>query len=629
MIKKAILIVNNFDAFTELFLEEPPERRSLAYTAEYYREHWITLEEATILKKVNTESIKYFSKYFSVPKNNLVDRSIFNGKRLSQLFQNPDPVNTLDAPRLLDKIQEWNRRSEGKIFAISGDLRHWFHQIRLNVSIQPFFGLHLKNDPVNTSYQWTCLPMGWTWSPFIAQSLAYSFLTYYEEGEESFFDLTGLTDPCLPKFLPLIDREGKERGFLTVYYDNYIVISEDEQLAHRFQERIHLNSSHQRCNVKIKAGSESFCTPTTLAGNNPDEWLTHLGVTIRLDPTTGDLRWRIDRKKIEALPASVNHGTMRDTAQIIGKCLNRHFVSRIPIASLPNAIDLIKLLSRIGKIVHLYREGSYWDTKWSIVAEPLTDSELDLLNNEYASLRDPDHWFSQRRNLQRGELFYLTTDASKAGYGNVLLDEDRNVISDFHKGSLGNSFRFNENMKQMHIYYLELFGAVESALQAIEFLVQYKKPFRLWVIGDNTATVGSLRNGYSSTTQGNRYLARLQSRAQEILHLIGCEPEEVFSFHSIPTDANVADIPSRVFCATPEFAPPGGRNQQRRWKIERNTSLVDQFSKRLDKTRLRIDNLHEGRTVHRGNIMGSTHEIPVDDLDSITQFLHDDDLFYQ
>jgi hypothetical protein len=103
----------------------------------------------------------------------------------------------------------------------------------------------------------------------------------------------------------------------------------------------------------------------------------------------------------------------------------------------------------------------------------------------------------------------------------------------------------------------------------------------------------------------------------------------VFSFHSIPTDANVADIPSRVFCATPEFAPPGGRNQQRRWKIERNTSLVDQFSKRLDKTRLRIDNLHEGRTVHRGNIMGSTHEIPVDDLDSITQFLHDDDLFYQ
>jgi hypothetical protein len=48
------------------------------------------------------------------------------------------------------------------------DLRHWFHQIKVDPELSRIFGLRDNEE----YWEWATLPMGWSWSPAIAQVLA-------------------------------------------------------------------------------------------------------------------------------------------------------------------------------------------------------------------------------------------------------------------------------------------------------------------------------------------------------------------------------------------------------------------------------------------------------------------------
>jgi heat shock protein HspQ len=279
-----------------------------------------------------------------------------------------------------------------------------------------------------------------------------------------------------------------------------------------------------------------------------------------------------------------------------------------------------------------HKNGRFWDTPWNHTDTPLTQEECDLLTREYDVLRDSNIWFRQRRGILRGSTYYLCTDASEKGYGIVLLDPNMEPVREFHDGiSLGLSSGFPSSVCPLHIYYKELFGTVQGVLEAVSYLVQTDSAFQLWVLGDNTASVGSLRNGYSSTDVGNDMIDRLHKKMCPLLKPCNLMPDEVISYHTIATDANVADVPSRILPDGSRISRPSlmGKNAQKkeRRKEEKSKGIQEDFDRRLVNTQRRIQELIQGRTTQRGEKF--RHRLPEEDLDQFTQFMHDQDLFLQ
>jgi hypothetical protein len=81
---------------------------------------------------------------------------------------------------------------------IIGDLRHWFHQ--LSIAFKKYVGVATREGV----YLWRTLPMGLSWSPYVAQAIGLLMLTYHESGEESLFILDDLSkSSLLPQYLEL------------------------------------------------------------------------------------------------------------------------------------------------------------------------------------------------------------------------------------------------------------------------------------------------------------------------------------------------------------------------------------------------------------------------------------------
>ncbi len=253
-------------------LFHPDGPRQIRYTNVKYTEHFKQLESFCLLEEeTQPEKIKFFSTYFSVPKSEPVgaDRAIFNGKKLGEHFSPPPSTNLADVPRILKEIKKISDESPNGLSFVSGDFRHFFHQLEVSESSSSLFGLALagKGKVGPRFFRYRGMPMGWCFSPIIAQSVSWAVLTHHEREEKNYFEIpeTGLENP--PMFLFIKDGE-KIVGLMTVYYDNYLVCTADDQMAKDISARILRNAKH--FGVVIK---EHFCWTT--------EQLT------LLDPETG------------------------------------------------------------------------------------------------------------------------------------------------------------------------------------------------------------------------------------------------------------------------------------------------------------------------------------------------------
>jgi hypothetical protein len=73
--------------------------------------------------------------------------------------------------------------------------------------------------------------MGWNFSPLIAQCVGWMILLFHEPSEEPGYTLERSDEP--PAFVRL-----KKGGILTLYYDNYVVITGDSAEAEFWNHRI-------------------------------------------------------------------------------------------------------------------------------------------------------------------------------------------------------------------------------------------------------------------------------------------------------------------------------------------------------------------------------------------------------
>ena len=179
-------------------------------TAKKWKPHLQELIRSSILRPVPKSEIKSFSKYFAVPKSGGSCRAIFNAKRLSAFFKRPETTNLPEIDRVLELIEEYGQHW------IVGDWRHFFHQIRLETEVSKFFGIECGGD----TFCWSTLPMGFSHSPHLAQTVAWCILleaAFRAElvAPEQYQDLVNT-----PSFVILKDNQ----GVLLVWYDNVLAL---------------------------------------------------------------------------------------------------------------------------------------------------------------------------------------------------------------------------------------------------------------------------------------------------------------------------------------------------------------------------------------------------------------------
>ena len=316
----------NVNAMNTLLLDPIPT--TVMHTNEKWLHHIMDLEQMKVVERCTQSDISFFGKYFSVLKDPTCSRSIFNGKRLSTLCEPPHPVNLMPIQMLLRMAADL-----GRVNLVIGDIRHWFHQ--LPFANHRFFGIECGGK----FFRWCALPMGWSWSPFIAQCIAWSIILYADEEEEKICDFDH-NSSAPPQYVHLRSN-GRPCGFMTLLYDNIAVFTNDPRCAEKLHKRIKKNCD--RFSVTLKH-LDLYMSRCLLVRSPSYQGPVHLGIQYgsAVREKVVQLLWRHDPRKLEKwtfLPAKTT--TPSVVARGIGIILWDATVRCAPLCNYGAIIDIL------------------------------------------------------------------------------------------------------------------------------------------------------------------------------------------------------------------------------------------------------------------------------------------------
>lgn len=448
--------------------------------------------------KVTERRPNWISGYFEVPKGRKKTRAIFSGRRVSEVTPPPPPVNLTGGGALVQRILQF-LETERRIFGISGDFRHWFHQLSCG-GLATLFGLRHRNLGF---LEWCTMPMGWNWSPFFAQCVAWATIVWREDDEEDLF----ITDAFRVRGagLPFVLRT-KANGLVIVFYDNYLVLTHSQQEQEKIDARLRRNFNHLHVVVKEH---------TTFKG--PTCTFVFLGIRFqcgvdrpchkRVDyvswEATGRPDWLrlMDETHGTATPKEDHPGvgkkrdpaTLRDGARALGQIICDIVTSGRPVLSEPQGPSAIGLASALGKIASGTAIG--WDEP---LEEPLWAKIRGLHNlviNREAYLQRLGEDSTNNPSRKRR---YVITDASQDGDGWVFGE----MIDDRLRVSEPTCRIIPQEEKGRHIYLKEL----KCALDGLAAGRQLYPDDSLTLVTDNAAVAFSMEKGMSTNMTANRWL---------------------------------------------------------------------------------------------------------------------------
>lgn len=521
----AILLLNIIlfpPDFQQIITDElrKPSNRKIKFSSDRYQSHFDDLEAWGLVSRSPPEKIRHFSSYFSVPKNETHDRAIFNGRALSERTKIPPGVNLPEIPEVIRKIN--SLAEPNGVTILSGDLRHWFHQLSMSEDNRRYFGLAYQGNTGIESFVWNTLAMGWSWSPSIAQGVGWVFLTHYEPGEFNYLKMSPEHSKVSPTFVPLINKNLREVGFITLYYDNFLVVVNDPDVGRAMEKRILRNS--RIFGVVIK--EMQLHTRESLLNGSAVFLGLELGLMNSAAPlTTRDtrrmengyrLRWRlhkdltVGRTMVTKLPLSTY--SPQEISATIGVIMYHHLVSLKPLGMSHNVDTILTLLSRLSKVA--------WQNGWRSRCMSLTKAESLALKREWQSVQCRP-WFSRPLSRPHTPIPTVVTDASLTGWGYIRTDPLMNpVLQDHHARP------FPKSLEGSHIFFLELYAAIQG-------ITVFPKGSCVRVVVDNSAVAGALKRGWSTNTKAREMMRPLFKAGYELIVVL------------IPSDANIADPASR------------------------------------------------------------------------------------
>ena len=395
------------------------------------------------------------------------------------------------------------------------DFRHFFHEVGVSENLSRYFGVCIDGN----YYRWRTMPMGFAFSPFCAQSIAWAAILYatIKDGEED-------PDFIIPKGLKKLPTtiEVRGGGFVTNYYDNLLLCGSHTDVT-RIAKRI--RKSFERFNIEVKEGSEELRSAHDLV----TQPLVYLGAAMFFERNReGSLvfSWKQCSKKLDkwralqlcADPDSLDvsdpwakNWTRRELAAFIGRVLWRRSLSHHYPRS--GTAPIIKLLRRM--ITNENGKGMLDPRKWDARDFQLDTDEEKLAREAWTDvLSNPPHHYDDIPHPSHH--IVVATDSSD-GYGYVMYDSEGNVIEEIARTwdvefpgwksqPPTQSFKWSER----HIYLKELKAAIDFLSE-----LSGRFPNTVFDIGiDNTAAMAAIKNIYSGSYEACEWLDAFHEKLQ-------------------------------------------------------------------------------------------------------------------
>ena len=483
----------------------------------------------SILRETRSHKI-VFCPIFLISKGSGVARFIFDGRRLNEAAAPPPPVALPNMQDLLKRLT-MNEASNQHSFILF-DYRHWFHQLILPPDVVDKLGVKLR-DPVSKKmryFAYQTLPMGFSWSPAIAEACAWTTVLHRLDHEQALFKWDAACER-IPSFVPCIDGEEKEIGFCTVMYDNIIIALNDGDVktARKYAQR--MMSNCKNFGVVIKEGAMFIpkekgmdryalideCEPVKpkrarsgVVLPTDEELPCILGVEFESSKEF-PLRWRHTEKRVTAAKQYLAEldkisWTPREISSRVGLIVWHYVVQR----------------KRLGRIALLFEPLKRFDitTKadWDKVTDAPSEEWQKVVDEELRSIKS-NQW-NIKNPKRHGQLILGASDASDTLLAGMYFDDDANPIAVFQQSC----------RKEIHIFVKEAL----AAQRLLCFLIEAASAGScIRILLDNTACRRAYERGYSSNSEVNKLICRVWTKAEE--------KNIDLEFIDVDTAVNVAD----------------------------------------------------------------------------------------
>ena len=531
------------------------------FTRKIFKKQLEELTEMKVISKVQRTPLDgVVVHYFCVPKGsgNLA-RAITDCRSLNSVTEKPPKFKLVSNEQIFQLLALF----ESPHLAAC-DYRHYFYQIEIEASIRKFFSIRLQGGG---SYQMNVLPMGFSWSPFVAQGLTLSMI--YSARQRWAKEVA---QPEIPKdifepFVRFVDREGNTVAVCIAIYDNVLIIADSKYT--RMQIMHQMTKVHNDVGCVVKGNEKKKMpedVPSTLpqhqvemskkelaevyhpgwelnedrvivdhTGEIVHDYLPYLGV----DYTTANnvVRWRHSRENVarwtesfEVMKAELL--TCRQVAELVGVLLWDARISGLPLGGIFGSIEL---LSQVGKTL---TESDDWDTPAMIEKE-----DVEFLWKTFKGFlkESGKEEFKERRTIPNEfeHIEYLAADASKiAGAAVRLTDGEPEVI--WRK-------EWSEREKKRSINWRETITAIEGIRAIVKrHKARNEGSLKIVLAEDNTTAMSAINTLYYPRGE---YLC---GELFKLYHEMGdsCGVTALYE----QTDNQPADLPSRekMECLSPE-----------------------------------------------------------------------------
>jgi hypothetical protein len=368
--------------------------------------------------------------------------------------------------------------------------------------------------------------MGFCFSPYIAQSIAWTLLLHCEAGAVAFFAVTGGNGERLPRYVDVV-WQGQTVGFACITYDNFGIFlnTEDRELTSKITRRLVQNAKHFQIVWKelsvhrsgevqhiIKRNADkapkrarvdhSDCEEKPIEADVPTKNAIFLGVEIEIGASSLDeIRWRHAPKRKEKMSKLADiPKTNRQVAEIVGHVVWDTLISLRRLSEVSDIINLLKVLAK------QIQKKSDWDKE---LHAPPPRSWIEAVK-KWKSFSINNPWICNRPDYAFNKAVFVCSDAADTKLGGVEISTNAPAVVDcWHQDA----------NKNTHIFIKEVLAAVYTVRWTA--MRNPQRPLCINLAIDSIPARRALEKAYSS----NDHVCKLMARFWQWL-----DEEHLFSF---------------------------------------------------------------------------------------------------
>lgn len=465
---------------------------------------------------------------FLVPKTETISRVILDCRALNDLCAKPPHLAFAPMTDIFEILRFFD-----SAYLVTGDFRHWFYQIPLAPALRCLFSFKDRDD----IFRLKVWAMGFSWSPFISQSLSMELGRRAIELQDGWFAIPSESSPnAPPPFWIISTRMGESGsilrndiiGFLTFWYDNLFICMGSQSNQATMANNMKIVADAANAKWKLPKGDASTHRD---AFTYSHEQVEFLGICFTRRSQSEDWLWRHLHESIESwkkLPSQTR--TWRLAAQLVGIITWDWTVSNETRRTRKEVFDIARIIG-LQKL-----DGPHWDHKTN---SAMGDRHWEtLLSNFKSVVINEDRRQYRRIPINYSRMTFIASDAMKDQGAVVWLDDptvERYETIRYDDASLAPSEEILSSTGDLSINWKETF----TAIRALEIAAADLPPFTHIRIGvDNTAAVSVL------TRRSVLWCERLDKRLHRLINYYS-DRRLSFSVHYLPGSMQAADERSR------------------------------------------------------------------------------------